>query len=782
MNHLQHEVQRHPALLNPISRCTFMILNRKNRRRNTISDKSGKKQMPPKVASEEHIFSFLESANSIPESEECFLEFISMYPAYQSSNQIDQLRSNEYFQLNKPEAKVCLDYCGFGLFSYLQNSQLSESSAFSLSVANSNLKNHALYESAAEGTAENDIKTRIMEYLNTPENEYSLVFTASRGSAFQLLAESYPFESNKKLLTLFDHESQSVNLMAQTARDRGARVYSAKFMWPSLKIHGSGMIKLLSSKKRRKRDSATGLFIFPVQSRVSGVKYAYKWMGLAKHYGWHVLLDAGSLGPKDMESFGLSLFRPDFIITSFYRVFGADPTGFGCLVIKNSVLSCLKSGSKESGFGVVRIVPSFPQYLRKFADSHNGAEEDPMTANEERMVLDTARGSKMQFFSGPYVALPVTDSKEIIQGTDSFGEIMKSPIFNEDESSDSSLWIYLGPSPSGSDVSAQLKKGKLDSPLAISWLFEEKNNSLDKSIISVSKDKNQIQKDSKDKSFISAIRKETDKEAMVNSPSSENDLRSAICRENMEETYKSAIRKETELEFMILDRREGNNNDADQTTTSPFPLSWDDDRPSRSLIHYLDSAESSPHNSSEPVSKRREPEIKCRHMDHINMIGINKSAIRIRCLVNWLMRSLLRLRLPRSHGGHGIRLVYIYGPRIKGERGPTVAFNVRDKGGIFIHPETVQKLADRNGIHLGVGFLNNIRVLGKDEAVDGSFCNFISNRCHESHESHESKVEGIRLEVVIASLGFLTNFADVYKLWAFVARFLDPSFVEVSEG
>jgi selenocysteine lyase/cysteine desulfurase len=38
----------------------------------------------------------------------------------------------------------------------------------------------------------------------------------------------------------------------------------------------------------------------------------------------------------------------------------------------------------------------------------------------------------------------------------------------------------------------------------------------------------------------------------------------------------------------------------------------------------------------------------------------------------------------------------------------------------------------------------------------------------------------IRVEVVTASLGFLTNFEDVYKLWAFVSKFLNPTFI--SEG
>lgn len=32
-----------------------------------------------------------------------------------------------------------------------------------------------------------------------------------------------------------------------------------------------------------------------------------------------------------MDSFGLPLIRPDFLICSFYKIFGENPSGFGCL-------------------------------------------------------------------------------------------------------------------------------------------------------------------------------------------------------------------------------------------------------------------------------------------------------------------------------------------------------------------------------------------------------------------------------------------------------------------
>jgi hypothetical protein len=35
----------------------------------------------------------------------------------------------------------------------------------------------------------------------------------------------------------------------------------------------------------------------------------------------------------------------------------------------------------------------------------------------------------------------------------------------------------------------------------------------------------------------------------------------------------------------------------------------------------------------------------------------------------------------------------------------------------------------------------------------------------------------VSIPVVTATLGFVTNFEDVYRLWTFVAKFLDVDFV-----
>ncbi|CAL5197654.1 unnamed protein product [Lathyrus oleraceus] len=814
-----------------------------------------------------------DSEEEILSLQEAFSMFLTMYPKYMSSEKVDQLRSEEYSHL---PPKVCLDYCGFGLFSFIQTIHYWESCTFSLSEITANLSNHALYGGAEKGTVEHDIKARIMDYLNIPESEYGLVFTVSRGSAFKLLAESYPFQTNKKLLTMFDHDSQSVNWMAQCARSKGAKVHSAWFKWPTLKLCSTDLRKQISSKKKRKKDSATGLFVFPVQSRVTGAKYSYQWMALAQQNNWHVLLDAGSLGPKDMDSLGLSLFRPDFIITSFYRVFGYDPTGFGCLLIKKSVMASLQNQSGSTGSGMVKITPEFPVYL---SDSVDGL--DRLAGTEDNEVnracdktFEPRQGSQLPAFSGAYTSAQVRDVFEtemdhdsserdgtstIFEETESIsvGEVIKSPVFSEDESSDNSFWIDLGQSPLGSDNAGQSNKQKIASPLPSFWFNGRKNQkqhspkpspmyddrevhlashddhrvlSFDAAVL-MSQELDRVKEvpeeeyveevhhysingNGSDRPHVSEIMEEPGtSEAVQNGThdmggswlnnstslarhrSLENGSASEICSEIKE----SAIRRETEGEFRLLGRREGNRFDGSRLIGLEddehngrgrrVSFSMEDNRKE----HVRESLEigdiSATSLDDEEVSSdgeygdgqdwgRRDTEIVCRNIDHVDMLGLNKTTLRLRFLINWLVTSLLQLKLPVSNGDEKVNLVHIYGPKIKYERGAAVAFNLRDRSRGLINPEIVQKLAEKEGISLGIGILSHIKILDNSRhqrvalnLEDTALCKPMESGRRDGKGSY------VRLEVVTASLGFLTNFEDVYKLWAFVAKFLNPSFI-----
>ncbi|KAJ9564245.1 hypothetical protein OSB04_000211 [Centaurea solstitialis] len=751
-----------------------------------------------------------ESEDSIPDLDRSFAKFLNMYPKYRLTEQIDRLRYDEYPHLSDRVPKVCLDYCGFGLFSFRQTVDHYESAAFNLTEITANLNNHALYGGSIEGTIEHDIKIRIMDYLNVPESEYGLVFTVSRGSAFKLLAESYPFQPNKKLLTMNDHESQSVNWMAQEAKSKGAKVESAWYKWPSLQLCSADLRKQIINgkrKRKKKKNSGVGLFVFPVQSRVTGAKYSYQWMSLAQQNNWHVLLDAGSLGPKDMDSLGLSLFRPDFIITSFYRVFGYDPTGFGVLLIKKSAIGILQNQPGHAGSGIVKISPVLPLYL---SDSGDGMPELPTIVDDELDEIgENHTGPRLPAFSGAYTSDQVREvfdteidhdngsdrdgESTIFEGSGSFSlpDVMKSPVFSEDESSDNSIWIDLGSSPLGSDhnlgssppvwFSGKNRKKQPSLPKTTSKktnspiIDDEKNDgmlSFDAAVMSVSHDFDRVTKIHNDPSPETNHFHEIVEETETKKRSSEAPL----------ESKESAIRRETEGDFRLLGRREGNPIPGGRFFGANEIEEPNEDRERRVSFINEDHGtvdfsatnfEDDDFASDNQESSRRDPEISCRHLRHVNLLGLNKTTLRLRFLVNWLVTSLLQLRIPGPNGEESTPLVHIYGPKIKFERGASVAFNLRNKNKGLIDPETVQNLADANGISLGIGILSHIRVL------DGQRPNLEdSSTVYKRTESggKNGKDGFIRVEVVTASLGFLTDFSDVYKLWAFVAKFLNPGY------
>lgn len=318
---------------------------------------------------------------ALPSLEESYVNFTNTYPSFSDTSEVDRIRAQEYHHLN--HSNICFDYTGYGLFSYAQvqsrhfpktTSIASTSSCppplpslpysafelplFVISHKPVNLHGQLRY-GGQESELESKIRERIMGFMNISEAEYTMVFTANEVSAFKLIADSFQFESDiGELLTVYDHESEALDVMVESSKEQGARVSSAEFTWPNLGINCRKLKKMIISKRgKRKR----GLFVLPLHSRVTGAPYSYVWMSLAQENGWYVLVDACALGPKEMDTLGLTLFKPDFMVCSFYKVFGENPSGFGCLFVKKSSISSLKESCNYlTSMGIVSLFPQLP--------------------------------------------------------------------------------------------------------------------------------------------------------------------------------------------------------------------------------------------------------------------------------------------------------------------------------------------------------------------------------------------------------------------------------------
>lgn len=489
---------------------------------------------------------------------------------------------------------------------------------FSVSYKTGNLKTQLLH-GGQESELELAMKKKIMHFLNISENDYSMVFTANRTSAFNLLAESYPYQSSRKLLTVYDYESEAVDAMINTSEKRGARVMSAEFSWPRLRINSAKMRKMLVSKRKKKKHR--GLFVFPIHSRMTGARYPYLWMRIAQENGWHILIDACALGPKDMDSFGLSLFRPDFLICSFYKIFGENPSGFGCLFVKKSTVPVLEA---DTSTGMVHLLPAKKQswLMEEFSSSETELEQTSKFKLQEEEVAAS------NSFLDP-MSVEMVQSGKLEQGETS--EVQKTEITAQP--------IEMG-------ASKAVDSGKLAD-------------------------------------FI------RDKNAKTNTEGSS--------------------------------------------------------------------------------------EIECRGLEQVDSLGLTVISTRARCLINWLVNALLKLQHPNTEG---ITLVKIYGPKIKFDRGPALAFNVFDWKGEKVEPVLVQKLADRSNISLSYGFLQHICFSDKYQGEKDKVLERKAGEAKSKTENKRKDKNDLGITVVTASLGFLANFEDIYRLWVFVAQFLDADFVE----
>ncbi|EXC11894.1 Molybdenum cofactor sulfurase [Morus notabilis] len=576
---------------------------------------------------------------SLPSLKESFLELKKAYPQYVETQQVDDTRAQEYDHLSQSN-HACLDYIGIGLFSFAQLQKhkyqlVSPSSSssppaaqpshsrglnfpfFGISYKTGNLKVQLLH-GGQETVLESAMRKRIMGFLNISENDYSMVFTANRTSAFKLVANSYPYKTSRKLLTVYDYESEAVEAMIHSSEKRGARAMSAEFSWPRLRINSSKLRNMIVSKRENKKKKR-GLFVFPLHSRVTGARYPYLWMTIAQENGWHVLIDACALGPKDMDCFGLFLLRPDFLVCSFYKVFGENPSGFGCLFVKKSVIPILEASTST---GIVNIVPA-------------------------KELLQLAEDSS---------------------GTDL--EIEQPPKFGLEEDGLTSLSSFSGP---------------------------------------LSNETNQFQSQKVEQGESSDLR-------------------------NVEITGRLEGPKGSEMgssEIHVEHAKSGGNGDQ---------------------------------------------ELECKCLDQVDSLGLILITNRSRYLINWLVNSLSKLEHPNN--AEGVRLVRIYGPKIKFDRGPALAFNIFDWKGEKVEPVLVQKLADRSSISLSYGFLHHIYFSDKYAENKGKVLEKRERGANQMVASNSKGKCDEGITVVTAALGFLANFEDTYRLWAFVAQFLDADFVE----
>ena len=255
-------------------------------------------------------------------------DFLKSYPGYATTHALDALRASEYGRLDAQD-QVYLDFTGGGLHA------ASQVEAHVRVLNEDVLGNpHSVNPSSTKMTRRvEQARAAVLDYFNGAA-EYTAIFTLNASAALKLVGESYPFGPGGRLLLTADNHN-SVNGIREFAQRGGASVTYAPLTRPELRIDVAAMDALLALA-----DCAYPNFMaFPAQSNFSGVKHPLSLIASARAAGWHVLLDAAAFVPGNRLD--LRAVSPDFVVMSFYKMFGY-PTGVGCLLVRNETLSSLR--------------------------------------------------------------------------------------------------------------------------------------------------------------------------------------------------------------------------------------------------------------------------------------------------------------------------------------------------------------------------------------------------------------------------------------------------------
>jgi len=254
--------------------------------------------------------------------------FLKNHSSYATTHPLDALRASEYARLDTRD-HVYLDFTGGGLYAA---SQVREHAQM---LSEQVLGNpHSVNPSSMEMTRRvEQARASVLDYFNGT-GEYTAIFTLNASGALKLVGESYPFARGARLLLSTDNHN-SVNGIREFALRAGASVSYAPLTRPELRIDMPAMEALLAQV-----DGAhANLMAFPAQSNFSGVKHPLELVASARAAGWHVLLDAAAFVPTNRLD--LRAVSPDFVVMSFYKMFGY-PTGVGCLLVRNETLQSLQ--------------------------------------------------------------------------------------------------------------------------------------------------------------------------------------------------------------------------------------------------------------------------------------------------------------------------------------------------------------------------------------------------------------------------------------------------------
>ena len=238
----------------------------------------------------------------------------------------ENLRKREFSRLEK-EKHIYLDYTGGNLYP-----ESLVSKHFDYLRTNVFGNPHSMNPTSRLSTKYvESARKAVSKFFNS--DDYVVIFTANASGALHIVGENYPFEDDGFLLLSSDNHN-SVNGIREYCKNKGGRFVYSPLNYEDLSLNEGFLEDALLKESGAKNK----LFAYPAQSNVSGVRHPLAFIEKFQKAGWDVLLDAAAYVPT--SRLDLSVYKPDFVSVSFYKIFGF-PTGIGCLLVRKDKFSKL---------------------------------------------------------------------------------------------------------------------------------------------------------------------------------------------------------------------------------------------------------------------------------------------------------------------------------------------------------------------------------------------------------------------------------------------------------
>ncbi|OAD59180.1 Molybdenum cofactor sulfurase 1 [Eufriesea mexicana] len=270
---------------------------------------------------------------------------ISYTPVY--SKEITKSLENNFSRISE---ECYLDHAGATLYSDTQIKNVA-----------SDLHNSLYANPHSIGTASNvtqdiieNMRHLILDHFHTSADEYSIIFTSGATASLKIIADTFLFNKNEKNISNSAHfvytqdNHTSVLGMREIVNKKGAKITCLS--------HNNAFEVFNSSKSTNSHPRQSNLlknnslFVYPAQCNFSGLKYPLTWINDVHNRvlsnvvcdastRWYVLLDAAAFASTN--ELDLSVYKPDFVCLSFYKMFGY-PTGIGALLVKHASAGVLQ--------------------------------------------------------------------------------------------------------------------------------------------------------------------------------------------------------------------------------------------------------------------------------------------------------------------------------------------------------------------------------------------------------------------------------------------------------